>query len=175
MKFYKLNCATLPDKLFNKGTDVKEWINLTTSIEGTFPPGSLNQVTPLARDVEIERIVGITLYLLGNVLPFALPILLVSAWFSEIGMLALKSFLLYFTILFTLSKYYFFPYFIAKYDRPKELSNDIRCNQYLHTERNNQKYTSLQFVWPETIHRPKLDGTPVIFCAIPHGAAPLGM
>jgi hypothetical protein len=34
---------------------------------------------------------------------------------------------------------------------------------------------SLNFVWPETIQRPALIDQQVIFCAIPHGAAPLGI
>lgn len=174
-KYYKLNCASLPDELFNKRTDVKEWLSLATS-SSKFPPGSLNKVAPIERDVEIERINGISLYMIGNVFPFALPLLLISALISDTGVLLLKLFLSYFGILLALSKFYFFPKFIQKYNRPKELSEtDIRDNQYLHTERNNQKYTSLNFVWPESVHRPAFDGEPVIFCAIPHGAAPLGI
>jgi len=176
MKYYKFDCASLPDELFNKCTDVKEWLSLATTSTGKFPTGSLNRVVPIEKDVEIERINGISLYMIGNVLPFVLPMLSVASLFSDIGMLLLKLFMVYFTTLFALSKFFFFPYFISKYNRPKELSNtDVRENQYLHTERNNQKYTSLKFVWPESIHRPALDGQPVIFCAIPHGAAPLGI
>ena len=175
MKYYKLDCASLPDRLFNKETDVKEWSSLATKSDGKFPAGSLSKLLPVDRDVEIERINGISLYMIGNVLPFALPMLVVASMLSDTGMLLLKLFLLYFGVLFALSKFYFFPKFIKKYNRPKELGSDIRDNQYLHTERNNQKYTSLRFVWPETIHRPALDGQPVIFCAIPHGAAPLGI
>jgi len=171
-----LDCASLPDELFNKRTDVKEWLSLASTRNGKFPPGSLNKVLPVDRGVEIERIFGISLYMVGNVLPFALPWLLLASLFSDIGMLLLKLFLTYFGALLALSKYYFFPKYIKKYNRPKELSNtDIKENQYLHSERNNQKYLSLQFVWPESIHKPALDDQPTIFCAIPHGAAPMGI
>lgn len=175
MKLYKLDVANIPDELFNKETDVKKWLELTTTSKDTFPPNSLNKVSPIANDVHIERILGIHLYMLGNILPFVLPILSVAALFSDIGMLCLKAFLSYFSFLYAVIHYYYFPYFQVKYKRQRELSNDIRDNQYLHTERNTAKYCSTQFVWSETIQRPALDGTPVIFCAIPHGAAPLGI
>jgi len=171
MKYHKLDCFSLPDELFNKETNVNKWLALTTTVNGKFPPSSLNKVAPIDRIVEIERIIGIALYMIGNTLIFALPILILAAVLTNyIGMICLKLFIGYFGILFTLSKFYFFPYFIKKYNRPKELSNDIRDNQYLHTERNNQKYTSLRFVWPDSISRPSLDDSPVIFCCIPHGA-----
>lgn len=175
MKYYKLDVGSIPDELHNKGTDVKDWLSLATTARGKFPTGSLAKVLPIDRGVEMERINGISLYMIGNVLPFFLPLILAAALISDIGLLLLKLLLLYFGTMLALNKYYFFPKFIKKYNRPKKPPNDIRDNQYIHTERNNQKYTSLKFVWPESIHRPALDGQPVIFCAIPHGAAPLGI
>jgi len=176
MKHYKLDCASLPDKLFTKGTDVKDWLSLATTSDGKFPPGSLNKVLPIDRSVEIERITGIALYVIGNVaLPF-LTVLLVASFFSDIGMLILKLFLVYVATLIAVNRYYYAPKFVKKYNAPDQLSDtDIKGNQYLHTERNSQKYTSLQFVWPESIHRPALADKPAIFCAIPHGAMPIGI
>jgi hypothetical protein len=101
MKFHKLNLAALPDNLYNNQTHVKKWLELVTSSEDGFAPNSLNQVQPVERDVEIERLAGIAFYMLGNVLPFALPPLLISTLFSETGAFILKFVLGYFTILYT--------------------------------------------------------------------------
>ncbi|KAL3799633.1 hypothetical protein ACHAWO_008949 [Cyclotella atomus] len=175
MKFHKLNLAALPDNLYNNQTHVKKWLELVTSSEDGFAPNSLNQVQPVERDVEIERLAGIAFYMLGNVLPFALPPLLISTLFSETGAFILKFVLGYFTILYTVTKYYNGK-FIKKYNRPSDLSPiDTKDNQYLHTERNNQKYLSVQFVWPDTLQRPAFENQPMIFCAIPHGVAPMGI
>lgn len=175
MKYRKLNLATLPDDLFTKQTDVKRWLELTTTSDGGFPPNSLNQVFPIERDVEIERLFGISFYMLGNVFPFVFPLLLVYSSMSHIGSVLLKILLAYFAILFIIAKYNFAK-FTTKYNRPRDLSaTDTKDNQYLFTERNNQKYTSMQFVWPETIQRPALLDKAVIFCVIPHGVAPLGI
>jgi len=176
MKYYKLDVASIPDDLFNKNTNAKEWLSLATTCDGKFPPGSLNEVLPLDRSVEIERIFGISLYMAGNVAPFALPLLLALSWCTEVGPLLLKLFVVYFATLLALNKFYFFPKYIKAYNRPNFISKtDIKDNQYLHTERNNAKYISLKFVWPQTIHKPALDAQPTIFCAIPHGAAPYGI
>ena len=51
----------------------------------------------------------------------------------------------------------------------------VRRFQYAYTERNNQKYTSLRMVWPKALHRPNHDGKPLLFCIVPHGAAPMGV
>ena len=178
MKYFKLDLAKLPDSLFDKSVPVTKWLEHTTDStgdkDGKFEANSLNKVTPIPLEVEIERMVGIALYMVGNILPFTLPGLTIVAFFSDIGLICLKVFLLYFIVLFVVNNYYFRPKFVKKYQRKNYLSEtDIRDNQYLYTERNNQKYLSLNFVWPETIQRPALDDKPVIFCAIPHGAAPL--
>jgi hypothetical protein len=175
MKYYKLNLATLPDHLHTKDTPVKKWLDLATSSNGGFPPNSLNKVQPIENDVEIERLAGIAFYMLGNVLPFILPPLLISALFSQMAALLLKILLSYFTILYAVIKSYNRK-FIRKYNRPNNLSPvDTKDNQYLHTERNNQKYMSMQFVWPDSMQRPAFDDQPMIFCAIPHGVAPMGI
>eukprot|EP00980_Cylindrotheca_fusiformis_P014440 scaffold3854_cov95-Cylindrotheca_fusiformis.AAC.2 len=183
MKYYKLNLATLPDDLYDKAVPVKEWLKLVTSVEGRFPPNSLNQVVPLDSQVENERIVGITLYMLGNVIPFLVPLLVAASLVSDIGWACLKVFLIYFGSLFLINRFYYMPIFIKRYKRKDDLSDtDILDNQYLYTERNSQKYLSTQFVWPESLHRPLVEQSktkpldrPMIFCTIPHGAAPLGI
>ena len=174
--YYKLNLASLPDDLYNKETDVKEWLALvTTSKEGSFPPNSLNKVQPLDSVVELERINGFSLWMIGNVLPFALPLFILASFFSSTGLIALTLLLLYVGVLASLHKFIFAPIFMKRYRRKQLSKTDIKDNQYLHTERNSQKYTSLQFVWPESVNRPALNDRPVIFTAIPHGAAPLGI
>ncbi len=173
--YYKLNLASLPDDLYHKETDVKEWLALTTTSKGSFPPDSLNRIMRLDTAVEMERIIGLPLWMVGNALPFALPLFILAAVFTSTGLLLLKALLLYVGILASLQKFIFVPMFMKRYKR-KQLSNkDVRENQYVHTERNNQKYNSLQIIWPESVNRPALDDTPVIFTSIPHGAAPLGI
>ena len=173
--YYKLNLASLPDDLYNKETDVKEWLALATTSTGSFPPNSLNKLQKLDLSVELERINGISLWMIGNVLPFALPLLVLASIFSSMGIVLLKAFLLYVLVLASLHKFIFAPMFMKRYKRKQLSKADIKDNQYLHTERNNQKYNSLQFIWPESVNRPALNDKPVIFTAIPHGAAPLGI
>ena len=175
MKYHKLNLATLPDKLYHKETPAEKWLDLTISSEGSFPPNSLNKVHPIETDVEVERLAGIAFYMISNVVPFLLPILLLASFFSQTGALLLKILLLYFTTLFSITQG-FNAIFIKKYNNPKQFSpTDMKENQYIHTERNNQKYMSMQFVWPDSMNRPKLEDQPMIFCAIPHGVAPMGI
>ena len=173
MKYHKLNLATLPDDLYTKQTPVNQWLDLATSVEGGFPPNSLNQVQPIETDVEIERLAGIAFYMLGNVLPFLLPALLASSIVSQLGFLLLKIVLVYFMILYLIVKYNMYK-FIKKYNRPAHFT-DIKDFQHLHTERNNQKYLSMQFVWSDSLQRPKMVDQPMLFCVIPHGVAPMGI
>jgi len=49
------------------------------------------------------------------------------------------------------------------------------AQQYMYTERNNTRYCSLKMVWPASLHFPKHEGKRLIFAAIPHGLAPLGV
>merc|ERR1712216_392076 len=42
------------------------------------------------------------------------------------------------------------------------------------TERHIQKYNSVKWVWPKSLQPPNTPG-PKIFCAIPHGLAPIGI
>lgn len=131
-KFYKLTLSDLPDDDFDKSVPVSKWLDLATCVEGKFPPNSLNKTPPIDLQVEIERTVGITLYMLGNVLPFVIPMLCFAALVSDIGWLCLKLFMVYFGTLFCINKYYFLPIFVKKYKRKKYLSDtDYADNQYL--------------------------------------------
>jgi len=114
--------------------------------------------------------------MIGNTVPFAVPLLLAASYFSAVGALIFKVYMVYFTTLFVVFTYYFYPKYMKRYNRPKSMSKtDIKDNQYLYTERHTQKYLSMQFVWPESIQRPALNDQPVIFAAIPHGLSPLGI
>lgn len=176
MKYFKLNLATFPDNLFDKQVPVGKWLAEATETQDKFPRNSLNRVCPIEKSVEIERIFGISLYMVGNILPFCLPILIVLSLFTDSGRIALGLFLLYFCFLFAVTNFYFKPLFLKKYNKNPTLSEtDVADNQYLYTERNTQKYLSLQMVWNESVQRPALESQPVIFAALPHGAAPLGI
>ena len=131
-KYYKLNLAELPDDLFDKSVPVEKWLELVTCVEDKFPPNSLNKVPPIDRQVEIERIIGIALYMWGNVLPFVLPMLITASFLSDIGYLCLKCFLVYFGTMYCAHHFYFLPLFIKRYKRKNYLSDtDIADNQYL--------------------------------------------
>ena len=128
--YYKLNLAELPDDLFDKSVPVSKWLDLATSVKGEFPANSLNKVPPIDRQVEMERTVGITLWMLGNVLPFALAMLGFAALVSDIGVTCLKCFLVYFGTLFCINRFYFLPIFVKRYKRKEYLSDtDIADNQ----------------------------------------------
>ena len=127
----------------------------TAGPEG-FKPGSLSVCSPLPSPIEIERLVGIPLYLSLNYLPFFAVAFAVAkgglfglvyvavAW---VGLYALTYALLLFT------------------------GAEPRTGQYLFTERHNQKYCSLRYVWPRSLEKVAA-GQPVLFAAIPHGPRP---
>ena len=135
----------------------------------------MGEQRPIELDVELERLIGLPLYMIGNILPFALPALCLGSVFSSLCVSILKFLALYVGVLAGIGRLFLYPRFLKKYNRKKGITSDMKENQYLHTERNNQKYVSLKFVWPESLHRPAMDDTPCIFLAIPHGVAPLGI
>ena len=111
--YYRFNYSSLPDELFRKDVPVEEWLKLCDKVgpEG-FPPDSLNKVTPISKDVEIERIAGIALYMWGNAFPFAYPLLLICAFVfnaSAMWWWIVKGVTLYTVVLFGLIRYYFKP------------------------------------------------------------------
>ena len=179
-KYYRFNYSTLPDNLFHKDVPVSKWLDHCEVVgkEG-FPPNSLNKVTPISKEVECERIVGIAMYMIGNVIPFALPILLgIAAGFNTTWSWGiLYGFLAYCFVLFSLFSFYFKPKFCKKYNQKSYMDpKDVRGNQYFYTEYHISKYLSTNYIWPKKdVQRPALENTPAIFCCIPHGIAPFGI
>jgi 1-acyl-sn-glycerol-3-phosphate acyltransferase len=176
-KFYKLNYASLPDELFRVDVPVEKWLALATTTDDAkgFAPNSLHQLSPIPQDVERERLVGISLYMAGNVLPFALPFLLVAAVCSTIGSYVLIFVACYVAVLFGIANGYYKPKFLKHYQKSGAMTENIKDNQYLYTERNSCKYLSVNVVWPKSLHPPTMTQTPLLFCAVPHGVAPYGI
>lgn len=163
--YYMLDLAALPDGPYADEVPVEKWLERceTAGPEG-FPPGSLAQVGPCERHVEIERMFGIALYMLMNVLPFALVpfiVLLIRGW------LIAKLFFAYLVVLVVSSYAYALLY-------PQKTLKGIREKQYVYMERNVQKYLSMRWVWHKALHFPAVDKTPLIFSMAPHGVAPMG-
>jgi hypothetical protein len=181
-EYYKLDIGNLPDELFHPDVPVEKWLaRATTAGKAGFPKGSLNVLSEIPWDVEVERLVGISLYMAANVLPFLFPMLFVSSIFSSsarhvVGfLLAYVSILCIFIFLFR----YYFVSVHRKRSGPSaaglEITDNIRNDQYLYTERNTTKYLSVNFVWPKSMHPPKMQDSPLIFSLIPHGVAPSGI
>lgn len=176
--YYKFDYAGLPDELFHKDIPLEKWLQTSTTTvdKRGFPANSLNKLEPLDRQVELERICGISLYMATNVLPFALCFLIPLSIYSFIIRQALWGFFAYMGILFVVENYYFKPYFLKQYKQSFKMDpKDVKTNQYLFTERNTCKYLSMNYVWPKSVHRPALAEKPVIFCAVPHGVGPFGI
>jgi len=150
--------AKLPDELYTPETPVEEWLKLckTAGPEG-FAPGELGQVSPLDFNTHLESVIRIPSYMIFNVLPFIVPF--GAFW---MGYSYLIGTILVIVILMQFNKGY-------------PSSETIRSKQYLYTERNNQKYTSLKLVWPKTMNTEAFKQSPTIFCIVPHGVAPLGV
>ena len=174
--YYKFDIGQLPDELFSEKVPVSKWLETVTTVgEKGFADNALNQLKEIPLDVEIERIVGISLYMIGNVLPFLLPSLIATAFFSQWARFALYFTAVYVGVLFVIENFFFRPHFLKKYNRQDEMTDNIKENQYLFTERNISKYLSVNFVWPKSMQRPNMEKTAMIFCAVPHGVAPFGI
>jgi Diacylglycerol acyltransferase len=181
-EFFKFDYANLPDELFQADVPAEKWLDRCdmTCDKSGFPANSLSTIHPIEWDVELERIVGITLYMLMNVLPFMiLPMILlyfgVATPWAQYGVLALTG---YMVLLAMVEQFIFAPWFHRKYQQTDYLQaddNDFRKNQFVFTERNTCKYLSTSYVWPKSLHPPALDKTPVLFCVVPHGVAPFGI
>lgn len=179
-EYYKLNVGELSDDLFHPEVPVEKWL-ATTTIAGKegFSKGELCQLSNLPIDVELERLCGIAFYMIGNVLPFALPLLLVASFLSYYAKMILYGLLAYVFILWAIERFIFTPWFLEKYKKSDGTKLDIyketstRVNQYVFTERNTTKYLSLSFVWPKSLHQQNKG--PLIFCLIPHGVGPIGI
>lgn len=163
--YYCLNFATLPDILYDSEVPVKEWhAKCETAGSKGFPAGSLARVEPCEKHVEAERIIGIPLYMLCNLLPLVLPLFGLLLF---LGFLIAKLFFAYLALLISIELLYNLIY------PQKSLKKTTKGMQYVYTERNTQKYTSMRWVWPKSLSSPQ--DKPVIFCVAPHGVAPLGV
>lgn len=180
--YYKLDVGNLPDSLFHLDVPVDKWLACTSSAgkEG-FPSNSLNVLHNIPWDVEVERLVGIALYMVGNIIPFTVPLLFFLSWFSWYAKACLWWLVVYVAALWLFEHFYFLPRFLNKYKKPgaatlKDIvTGNIRENHYVYTERNITKYLSMNFVWPRKMHRPEQCQSRLIFCIIPHGVAPFGV
>jgi Diacylglycerol acyltransferase len=224
--YFRFSLSELPDEHFSEDVPVEEWLGTSTDTAGSkskaptpttptwltttsskdgFEPGELqnhgNIPTPIPTDVEIERMFGIALYMIGNVAPFALPLLALLAFVVKIRYVetVFYGLVLYIVSLFVVEYFYFVPKFnkyfhsvnanasktyknktTDKVDNDNEKTtkgdDNIRRAQYLWTERHTTQYLSMSYVWPSTL---KLDTKPkqqnAIFCVIPHGLAPYGI
>jgi hypothetical protein len=179
--YYKFDVGQLPDDLYHPEVPVQKWLETTiTAGPAGFPSESLNVLHDIPWDVDIERMIGIALYLVFNILPFMLPLLSVLAVLYPVFRLILGLFIAYVGIMWCMEVFFFFPHFAKKYALKSSnidaLMNDsVRSSQFVFTERNITKYLSTSFVWPASMHRPSMEKTPVIFCAIPHGVGPIGI
>ena len=180
-EYYKFDIGQLPDDLYRPEVPVSKWLATTTSVgaEG-FPPNSLNILHPISWDVNAERMLGIALYMAWNVLPFAFPLLVLLAYFFPACRPVLYFVIVYVAVLDLVHRFFFMPYFVGKYALEGTgflslLGDSIKSNQFLYTERNITKYLSISFVWNKGMQRPAMENTPLIFCAVPHGVAPIGI
>jgi len=169
-EFYMFDAAALPDDLHTPETPADRWLERcqTAGAEG-FPANSLAARSPLDGFTHLERIVGVPSYLMLNVLPFALPLALVlPARFLLLPLSLYAGALLAAALPFI----YFYRNSVGGILAPR--NGGPRVGQYLYTERNTAKYLSLRLVWPRSVHE-KPRGRPVLFLAVPHGFAPLGI
>jgi hypothetical protein len=138
-EYYKLDIGNLPDELFHPDVPVEKWLaRATTAGKAGFPKGSLNVLSEIPWDVEVERLVGIALYMVGNVLPFTLPILLLSSLFFAYARHVLVFLLAYVTILWIIGVFFFQGWFLKKYKKagsstPPFMKGTIRENLYVYT------------------------------------------
>jgi len=166
--------------------DLPSWMETSSDPSG-FSPGALHRVIPIDRILELERCIGITTYMVGNVSPFALPLLAV-AWLVvglESARYAFGFLLVYHGGLYLIWRMVLVPIFRKRYNCRTKLTDELdpsdpAYSQYLYTERNITKYCSTSYVWPKTLQWPALqespnDDRPVIYCVIPHGLCPYGI
>mmetsp|Transcript_21121 Transcript_21121/g.47704 ORF Transcript_21121/g.47704 Transcript_21121/m.47704 type:complete len:444 (-) Transcript_21121:722-2053(-) len=199
-RFYKLSAAELPDDLYRKDASARDWIgnyndgngNDTTEplllppwMETTrdpkgFEPGALARVVPIERRVDLERCIGIPMYMVANVSPIVVPLfaLLRQATgrdaFGHVAILVAA----YHFVLFVAWRLVFVPMWAGHpHQNLRDTTDpgDPLKSQYLFTERNVTKYCSTTYVWPGSMQRPALEDTPVIYCVIPHGLVPYGI
>jgi hypothetical protein len=171
MPHFVLDMASLPDELYTPDVPTEKWIDRVQKQPEKFPSGSLGALSPCPPKAELERLIGIPLYLMLNWLPFLLPIISVTlgGWKGLVILVVVLAALslkpvtgVLHTVLSKLP--------LALGVPPAQISG-----QYAYTERNTQKYLSTRLVWGEAFDRVRNGNKPVIFAIIPHGVAPLGI
>lgn len=184
--YYKFDIGQLPNELYHPDVPVSKWLSLAQKVGADgFGKDTLNVLHDIDIDVEVERIMGIALYMAWNVIPFVFPLLCALAFFVPATRPVLWFCIAYVLILEAAQRLLFVPYFTKKYKIQRGgkgshfdglmPENDIRTCQFLYTERNSAKYLSVSYVWPYSMHRPNMEKTPLIYCAIPHGVGPIGL
>jgi len=91
-QFYKFTAAELPDSLFRPEASANDWVGCddendgkdshnkqrpwmeTTSDPKGFAEGSLSRVVPLEPLVDLERCIGVPMYMIANVSPILVPL-----------------------------------------------------------------------------------------------------
>lgn len=158
-EFYCLDLARLPDELFKPSVPGKAWLDrVTTAGAEGFSDGSLARLGPVSWFVWLERSVTYPVYMLLNAAPFAVPPVL----YFTTGWKGMLCFLLSMGAIHGVCELL-------------DPMGDIRSGQFFYTERNIQKYHSMRWVWPKSLQPPNNHPGPKIFCAIPHGLAPVGV
>lgn len=157
--YYKLDVANLPENLFRPDVPVEKWLARVTIADSKgFVKNSLNKPSEIPWDVDVERCVGISLYMVGNVLPFLVPGLFFLSFHFSLAKLLLWLLLAYASILWILF-FLFGAWFVRKHrklDGPSglEITGIVPLDQYWYTERNTTKYLTMNFVWPRSLHPP---------------------
>lgn len=173
MPHYCLDMAALPDELYTPDTPTEHWMDRVEKAAEAFPPGALGALSPLHPKAELERLVGVPLYLMFNWLPFLLPIVSWAAGGWR-GLLILAVVL----ALLSLKQTTAFLYkVLSQLPRLAGVPEAQLFGQYAYTERNTQKYLSMRLVWSDGFEaqRRSSSSQPVIFAIVPHGIAPLGI
>ena len=168
--------SALPDNLYGPDVPTSAWTDrVETSSGHKFPSGSLGKLSPVPWKAQLERLIGIPIYLMLNWLPFLLPLVCFAVGGAR-GLAILAAVLASLTLrpVYTLLGSMLSCIPLALGVPKAQLSG-----QYVYTERNNQKYLSMRMVWGEAFERYRTtkagEGRPVIFAIIPHGIAPLGV
>lgn len=157
-KYYCFDFGRLPDELYKPDVPLEEWQkHLRTAGESGFKPGSLCDIAPIRTGELVERLVVFPIYMILNAAPFMMPPLLLAAFGIRGCTYFLCSLLGLHAILAGVNP-----------------MGTKRSGPYLFTERHIQKYNSVKWVWPKSLQPPNLMG-PKLFCAIPHGLAPIGV
>ena len=165
---HMFDLSALPDNLYGPEVPTSAWTNrIETSSGHKFPSGSLGKLSPVPWKAQLERLIGIPIYLMLNWLPFLLPLVCFAVGGAR-GLAILAAVLASLTLrpVYTLLGSMLSCIPLALGVPKAQLSG-----QYVYTERNNQKYLSMRMVWGEAFERYRTtkagEGRPVIFAIIP--------